>query len=184
MQPALNSAEPTQAGNSGAGGDDAAQYLSVEKLKRLAHYDPETGEFTWLVDRGRVKAGTKAKRGRTPYVELRIEGKLYLGHRLAWFYMTGEWPIRVDHEDTDKSNNRWSNLREATHKQNLCNRGKNKNNTTGYKGVCRLKSGLFKANIKEDGKTKHLGVFDDPVVAHAAYCAAAARLHGDFARTE
>lgn len=181
MQPAIQPSEPMQADKSPVAADDGA-YLGVEKLKKLVHYDPETGEFTWLVDRGRAKAGTKAKRGRSPYIELRIEGKLYLGHRLAWFYMTGEWPPRVDHEDTNKRNNCWSNLREATHQQNLCNRGRNKNNTTGYKGVYLLEPGKYKASIKENGKSKHIGIFDSPVAAHQAYSAAALRLHGEFAR--
>lgn len=157
--------------------------LSVEELRRIAHYDPETGEFTWLQDRGRAKAGTKAKRGWGPYVMLRIGTKLYLAHRLAWLYVHGEFPKGyIDHINCDQSDNRLANLREATHQQNLCNRGKNKNNTTGYKGVYLVEPGKYKAVIKENGKSKHLGIFDNPVSASQVYSAAAHRLHGEFAR--
>src|SRR6266550_4589715 len=118
--------------------------LSAEELRRIAHYDPDTGEFTWLQNRVRAKAGTKAKRGWGPYVWLRINSKLYLAHRLAWLYVHGEEAKGyIDHINCDQSDNRLVNLREATHRQNLCNRGRNKNNTTGYKGVCLIEPGKY-----------------------------------------
>jgi len=157
--------------------------LTADELRRIAHYDPETGEFTWLQNRVRAKAGTKARRGVGRYVEMRINSQLYLAHRLAWLYVHGEFPKgHIDHINCNEADNRLVNLREATHRQNLCNRGKNKNNTSGYKGVCQLGPDKYKANIKENGRTKHLGIFDNPVSAHEAYSAAAHRLHGDFAR--
>jgi hypothetical protein len=157
--------------------------LTADELRRIAHYDPDTGEFTWLQNRGRVKAGTKARRGWGQYVTMRINGYLYMGHRLAWLYVYGEFPkLFIDHINCDGSDNRLVNLREATLQQNLCNRGAPKNNATGYKGVYQLAPGKYLASIKEDGKSKYLGTFDNPVSAHQAYSAAAHRIHGEFAR--
>lgn len=157
--------------------------LTAEEFRRIAHYDPETGDFTWLQDRARARAGTKARRGQSPYVEMRINGELYLGHRLAWLYVHGEFPKGyIDHINCNQADNRLINLREATHQQNLCNRGRNKNNTTGYKGVYLIGPGKYKASIKENGKSKHLGIFGSPIAAHQAYSAAALRLHGEFAK--
>src|SRR5690348_8900862 len=98
--------------------------LSQAHLKELLRYDPETGKFFWLVRarrRSRIgdEAGSDHGQG---YIEIGIEGRRYLAHRLAWFYMTGEWPPEmVDHKDLCRSNNRWANLRLATHGQNVQN---------------------------------------------------------------
>ena len=100
--------------------------------------------------------------------------------------MTGEWPSRqVDHKDTDRSNNRWANLRLATGSQNKANMGKRADNKSGYKGVSWYsQTSRWVAQIRFEGKSKTLGYFLDPVKAHAAYCEAAARLFGEFARFE
>jgi hypothetical protein len=158
--------------------------ITADELRRIVHYDSETGEFTWLRGQGAVKAGAKVKRGSSRYVMFRIDGRLYLAHRLAWLYVYGELPQSyIDHINCNEADNRLINLRPATHRENLCNRGANKNNTTGYKGVYLLAPGKYKASIKENGKSKHLGIFDNPIAAHQAYSAAAHRLHGEFART-
>ena len=157
--------------------------ITAEGLRRIASYDPETGEFTWLQDRMRARAGRKAPRGTSRYIGYRINGKFYLAHRLAWLWVHGEFPAGyIDHINGNEKDNRIANLRPATHQQNLCNRGRNKNNTTGYKGVYLIGPGKYKASIKENGKSKHLGIFGSPVAAHQAYSAAALRLHGEFAK--
>lgn len=177
MQPALSPPEVTTSGSVTATG------ITASEFRQIANYNPETGDFVWLADRSRAKAGTSAPRGNTRYVEYRINGKLYLAHRLAWLWVHGQFPAAyIDHINGDEKDNRIANLRPATHQQNLCNRGANKNNTTGYKGVYFLGPGKYKASIKENGKSKHLGIFDNPVAAHQAYSAAAHRLHGKFAR--
>jgi HNH endonuclease len=112
--------------------------LTQERLCALLEYSPDTGEWHWRVDHGsKIKAGMKAghtdKRG---YVWIGIDGVVYLAHRLAHLYMTGEWPpYLIDHENTDKGANWWDNLRPASNEQNLGNRGKAKNNTSGFKNV-------------------------------------------------
>jgi hypothetical protein len=75
------------------------------------------------------------------------------------------------------------NLRPATKSQNAANRGKTCNNTSGFKGVWwRRRYRKWQATIGVNGKRFYLGMFDTPEAAHAAYAAAAQRLHGEFAR--
>jgi len=93
--------------------------LSIDELKKLLRYERDTGHFYWKVDRGRIKAGTRAgaitvsKRG---YVmeQIRVNYHSYLAHRLAWAFMRNEWPEHfIDHVDGDSGNNKWSNLRRS-----------------------------------------------------------------------
>lgn len=162
--------------------------LTAERLRELLDYDPETGVFVWRTlqpwhTRRNPVAG--ARMGAEGRVIISIEGRRHLRSRLAWLYMTGEWPAScVDHEDTDPSNDRWSNLRIATPVQNGCNRPRQRNNTTGFKGVTREKStGKFVAQIFVRKRHIMLGRFLTAEAAHAAYCRAAEDLHGEFART-
>ena len=156
--------------------------LTAARLREMLHYDPETGVFTWLIDRpGGVKGGMQAGRlDSRGYIVIRVGGCRWLAHRLAWFYMTGERPIHeVDHRDTVRNNNRWSNLRPATRRQNGQNlRAPRSDNSTGYLGVSSKRgSSSFVAQIKVNGKTKHLGTFADPAEAHRAYLAAKREVH-------
>lgn len=111
--------------------------LTVERLRAVLRYDPDTGEWE-RIKKGagtRAKVGSRYGKGRR-YIRISVDGKRYLAHRLAWFYMTGEWPYpETDHRDRDSLNNRWRNLREATRSENGLNRGKAKNNTSGAIGV-------------------------------------------------
>lgn len=88
----------------------------------------------------------------------------------------------VDHINGDSLDNRRANLRLATRSQNLQNRPRQRNNSSGYKGVSRYRTGQWMACITVDGARKYLGYHPTPELAHAAYCAAAAELHGEFAR--
>lgn len=103
--------------------------LTQEQLKSVLRYDPELGVFIWLAPRtSGVKPGDEAgslrgDRGRKKSSwRIRVFGRVYSRHRLAWFYMTGEWPEEIDHRDLDPTNDRWTNLRIATRSQNLANR--------------------------------------------------------------
>ena len=114
--------------------------LTAERLREVLNYDPQSGEFRRRVDRGRGrghrwKAGTIAGR-KAQYIHINIDYALYAAHRLAWLYMTGEWPSRgIDHIDRDKHNNAWSNLRLADKSQNAMN--SKMRSTNKYERLCR-----------------------------------------------
>jgi hypothetical protein len=113
---------------------------------------------------------------------IHVDGERHLGNRLAWLYVTGEWPrAGVDHRDGDPTNDRWANLRLATQQQNNRNARKPRHNTTGLKGAYRCRD-KFRASISVNDRAVHLGVFDTAEAAHAAYCAAAVQYGGEFAR--
>jgi hypothetical protein len=166
--------------------------LTAARLRELLHYDPETGVFTWRVRRrsgvkGRVApgdiAGSLQSKGRDR-LRIGIDYKVYRAHRLAWLYMTGEWPSRlVDHKDLNGLNNRWDNLRLATHSQNTTNSRVRSDSISGLKGVSFHKiKNRYQARIKVDRKTIRLGYFNTAEEAHAAYCDAAEHHFGEFAR--
>jgi hypothetical protein len=156
--------------------------VAHEQLKELLRYDPETGQFTRLVDRGKYRAGSVAGAQIDRYLRISIGGKWYRAHRLAWFYMTGEWPSEtVDHENRDPLDNRWANLRLASVKQQQQNRGVRRDNTSGHKGVMRHKNGRFYARVTIDGKKVGIGGFETPEAANAAFIAKAREVYGDFA---
>lgn len=90
---------------------------------------------------------------------------------------------RIDHADRNTLNNSRSNLRFCTQAQNLANTAKRRANTSGYKGVTRARNG-WRAQIRADGVPRHLGTFDTPEEAYAAYCKAAREQFGEFARFE
>lgn len=161
----------------------ASPTISTEQLHDLMRYDPETGHFTRLVKCGKERrgaiAGTTNKNG---YCNIMIGGRLYRAHRLAWFYMTGEWPKGdVDHKNRDRLDNRWENLREATRSQNNANRPGGRPH--GLKGAFFYKArGRWMSKIDVNRKQIYLGYYDTAEEAHAAYMAAAVHYFGDFAR--
>lgn len=118
------------------------------------------------------------------YVAIRIDGQAYLAHRLAVFYMTGNWPKNeVDHRDTVKHHNWWSNLREATSLQNKHNTGVNSANKSGFKNVSWDKTrNVWQVRMRVKGRMRRFGEFIK--LADAVAAAAAARLtyHGEFVR--
>lgn len=87
----------------------------------------------------------------------------------------------VDHVNMDKLDNRRANLRICTHQQNQQNKKVYRNNKTGFKGVI-PRGNRFMARISNFGKSTHLGTFDTPQQANAAYAEAAAKFFGPFAR--
>ena len=164
---------------------DSRAPVTVERVRELLDYDPETGEFRWRQSLGSRKAGDIAGyRKPGEYSRIQIDGKMLLLHRVAWLYVHGVWPKdQIDHINLEKSDNRLVNLREATRALNSANTRKPSTNSSGHKGV-RLKRGRWNAQIKVSGKFLFLGSFADPIAAQQAYKSAAEKYFGDFLRTE
>jgi hypothetical protein len=155
-----------------------------EELQKLLKYDPEIGAFIWIghkytAHNGKI-AGGKHKATKHVYWEIKVFGKKYKAHNLAYYYMTGIW-TQIDHRNNKTLDNRFCNLRPANDSEN----GKNKlitKNSCKYKGVSRVsKSNKFQASITVNYKSIYLGIFDTPEEAYAAYCEAASKHHKEFA---
>lgn len=155
-------------------------------IKDYLKYDQNTGNFHWLLaPSNSIRVGSVAGcRNEVGYIRIQVCGKQYYAHVLAWLFMTGTWPeCEVDHISTNKSDNRWRNLRAATESQNRMNQGLRSNNSSGYKGVSWNKAAQkWCARCKVNLKEHLLGYFDDPVEAASAYQAFAKIHHGEFYR--
>jgi len=179
------SAFPSENGIKLVPGSRVALELTHEYLVSVLRYEPETGDWFWLKRMQAViykgdKAGTLNRAG---YAQIKVCGKVIYSHVLAWFYMTGEWPnIKVEHENQAKNDNRWLNLRLATTSQNGANRGKQANNSSGWKGVCWDKSRkLFTVQVTFQGEHLNLGRFRCPTKAAIVYDKTAIKYFGPFA---
>ena len=156
-----------------------------EAVKAALHYNEETGVFTWKVrpnPRGHQKPGDVAgcTDKRCGYVLIRLARRLYLAHRLAWFYVTGEWPKdQIDHRDGNKGNNAFGNLRDVTNQVNGQNlRTAKRSSLTRLLGASKTENGRFRAYITPPNrKTMSLGTFDTAEEAHNAYIQAKRQLH-------
>jgi hypothetical protein len=150
--------------------------LTAERLRELVVYHPDTGVFNWRHRRKWISE----KRFRAPlgsnshgYLIAKIDGVMCRLHIFAWLYMTGQWPKdEIDHKDRDKTNNRWTNLREAT-------KGQNRANQTA-RSKCGVKGVTIMAHIKIAGKVVCLGYFASVEEAGEAYRVAAEKAYGEF----
>lgn len=159
--------------------------ITSENLHRLLDYDQKTGFFHWKLSYGGKISGSRAGSvTKAGYIVIRILGKLYYAHRLAWLCVNGYFPIQeIDHIDCNKKNNSFSNLRLGTHAQNSRNGTRRKNNLSGFKGVSWNKYGhKWQAHIMVCGKSMYLGLFKKREEAAQAYWIAAQRHHKQFAR--
>ena len=158
--------------------------LTAERLREVLHYNPETGEFTRLRTTSGARAGDVAGGTADGYIRIKVDYRKYRAHRLAVLYMTGAWPKdQVDHINRNTLVNRWANLREATHAQNMANKGLSRHNTSGMKGVRWNKyMRRWHAQIEINGKGRSLGGYNTAEAAQAAYMAAAREHYGEFAR--
>jgi hypothetical protein len=159
--------------------------LTAEYLRSILDYNPDTGQFTWACARRGVRAGSVAgSKDSGGYVVIRVDHEIYKAHRLTWLWMTGQWPVaEMDHINGARDDNRWVNLREATFAENQRNKGRRRDNTSGFKGAhwC-AQTQKWRARIVTDGKTVDLGRWDDPELAGFVYGEHADTLHGNFAR--
>jgi len=165
--------------------------LTAEFVRSILVYEPDTGLLRWKVHRpksprypGDIAGCVTEPRGEVTVGIGSPPGNLYKATHIIWLIVKGEWPEhQIDHEDTNASNNRWTNLRPATHTQNQYNRTKLKNNTSGFKGVSLHRpSGKWFAMIRVDGAQNFLGAFDTAEEAGEAYRQAALKWHKEFAR--
>jgi hypothetical protein len=153
--------------------------ISHARLLELVKYDPETGVFTRRKKSTRLHIGDVCgwKNG-NGYIRFEIDGGRYHAHRLAWLYVTGEWPVgEIDHINRDKSDNRISNLRPASRSQNSANSPRRSH----LKGAT-FSRGRWRAQICHNYKNRHLGYFATEQAAHEAYLDAARECFGQFAR--
>ncbi len=155
--------------------------LTLERLKEALEYFPETGEFIRRSAPkhehriGKVAGCFCPARG---YVEISIDDRLYLAHRLAWFYVHGEWPNVIDHVNGDMADNRIANLRNTNKAGNSQNRKSKPGSSSKYVGVSwHTRSGKWQAAIKRNKKGRHLGFFDVEEDARDAYLKAKQELH-------
>ena len=143
---------------------------SLEELKALFEYDPESGEIKRIQEVGR-KRENKGKPNKAGYLIVSIGGKIYYYHLVAWMLGHGKVPpneLVIDHKNRDKTDNRLANLRLRTQRLNCLNAEQQKNTQTGYRGV--YPSGKkFMAKIRDMNKLLHLGSFDTAELASAAY---------------
>lgn len=145
--------------------------LTQDRLRELLHYDPSTGVFTWRVKRKGVDVGDAAGTKQSGYLSIMIDYKRHYAHRLAWFYITGDWPpCQIDHANGDRLDNRFANLRLADRSENQHNRGTPRNNTSGFKCVYWLKNdGVWLARVQKDNRQIHLGRYSTRAEASKAY---------------
>lgn len=159
-----------------------ANTLDTERLHKLLRYEPDTGVIRWN-GRGRLRdgrvAGSVDKDG---YLVLRIDGRRFPLHRIAFALHFGRWPEQdIDHADGDRRNNRIGNLREATRTQNNANSKFRVNNTSGLRGVhWHAASMKWRAMIRENKRSRCLGLYASKEEAHDRFLAAANAAYGAF----
>lgn len=165
------------------------QLPSQTTLLRLFNYNEKTGDLIWR-RRTDVRlwwnsryAGTVAGRKNTDgYLLVTFCGEKWRAHRIIWKMVHGYDPIEIDHQDGNTSDNRLEKLRHATTTENRRNSRRRRNGKYPKGVTFDRRDSIFYAGITVDGKRIHLGSFDNPSGAHAAYCQAALKYHGQFAR--
>ena len=166
--------------------------ITADFLRTIVDYDPASGIFTWKerpirtgferMDRvwnsreAGKRAGGISKNGSRAISVFNIR---YAEHRLAYLWMTGNWPAQeIDHINGNPSDNRWANLRPATHSENSQNTKLRSDNTSGYRGVSKCsRSNKWYAYINIDGKMQPIGRFDSKSDAYDAYMRRRSELH-------
>jgi hypothetical protein len=168
--------------------------LSARLVRELLDCDPEAGTLTWRLRPGGPRKWNTRYAGKPAgtciskddgYARIRIDGKLYLTHRIVFLHTKGYWPpATLDHHDGDRGNRAIGNLRPATFEQNNANL--TRRSKKGFPRGCWQdpKSGRWQVHIQANKKRICVGWFDEREVAARAYLDAAELLHGKFSVTE
>lgn len=149
--------------------------LIAEYVHAHWSYNPTTGTITGRGDRAIGRLRPDGGLHCIAYLSDGTKASVLL-HRAAWLLMTGTWPVdEIDHDDRNRANNRWVNLRTAT-------RGQNRQNLSKRTAKGRLRGAQpyyrkWKSTIRVDGVTEYLGLFSTEEEAHVAYCARKRELH-------
>ena len=143
--------------------------IEEQRILDALSYDSEWGDFVYKPGVHGKKPGTKAGYiSNQGYVRIKLNGKQYQGHRLAWLFYYGEWPDDVlDHINGNRADNRICNLRLSTVRGNNQNRAVHRSGRTV--GVRRRGEKSWEATIWYDGKNHHIGTFKTEQAAHDAY---------------
>ena len=184
------------------------KYLLIPDQKELAkwfRYNPDTGILYRIAELNRNTRKTQEVNPERAVGTALPDGYLVchipragrrLVARIVWMIQTGEDPCskQIDHINGERHDNRWKNLRLATKAENMRNRAKHCSmngvaTLSAYKGVSYEKNDYGQHNriiaqIRVDGRLIRLGTFPTEEAAHAAYCDAAKKYHGEFARLE
>lgn len=139
--------------------------MNHQELLEVLDYCPATGMFTWKKKTSvRTSIGMPANHIRSNgYVYISIKYTRHLAHRLAFMFMTGNFPAhQVDHINGVRNDNSWGNLREVTCKENNKNIAKSLRNKSGVTGVFWYAPGKkWQAHITINRKKTHLGYYKD-----------------------
>lgn len=158
---------------------------SQEELKSVLSYERRTGKFFWASKEpyyAKRFGNIAGSRDRDGYIKIMLCGTSYRAHHLAWFYVTGQWPVLdMDHKNRIRDDNRFSNLRLATPGQNSANTGPRKRSKSGVRGIYfSPKHGTWRAITQKNRKQIYIGSFSTKDEAVAAYNAAMPTIHGEF----
>lgn len=176
--------------------------IAIETLRECVRLEPSTGRLFWKKRplhhfvsykgwaiwnarwAGREACTANSHGYKIMAVSFQGDQQMMPGHRVVFALHHGRWPVgQVDHIDMNRSNNRPENLREATVSEQAFNKRAHRDSASGLKGVTLRKGGAYEARICVNYTTIPLGRFRTPEAAHAAYVAAAAQYHKEFARS-
>lgn len=156
----------------------------ITQEEALYYFEYQNGKVYWKVGkkgaRKKQEAGTLTPLG---YRQVMCNGVFILVHRLVYLMHHGYLPKEIDHINGKRDDNRIENLRATTRSQNMWNRKLNKNNTSGIKGVTKLKD-KWAARVCTNSKLKHIGVFDTIEEAKKAVEEYRTEHHKEYARHE
>lgn len=162
--------------------------LTKKQVARVSPVDADLWHFKWCATFNESYGGDGAYMAKRHLKRINGKSKYVYMHRAIVSKVIGRELLRsehIDHINLDPLDNRRCNLRLATNSQNNMNTRKRRDNTSGFKGVYwHSHSRKWHARITKKGVTKSLGYFNTPEEAHQAYCAAAIKDFGKFARFE